>query len=184
MSCTARLMRQATPCSKPDTNPDHYLDHYQLLLHMRPHQRCQQQPGTHKIRPHVSVVLNPTIFSMPHASSTATIMVFSPFSNSARRSAVIFLSSSVGSPVLTKVGRLRSSFVSPLSKRRLTSPVSPSAVKHWSSVRFTNGIPMLWDAGQRSSYFLDVKMSNATMWHFACPCFPVFEEVTSATFPC
>merc|ERR1712098_725982 len=39
----------------------------------------------------------------------------------------------------------------------------------------TFGTSMLWVEGQMSSSFLPVKMSKATMWTLACPCFPVLE---------
>lgn len=39
----------------------------------------------------------------------------------------------------------------------------------------------LCEDGVRSSYFLPVKISMATKWHFACPCLPVFDVETSAT---
>merc|ERR1719324_2348578 len=68
-----------------------------------------------------------------------------------------------GSPTFTNVGRFRSSLVSPFSSRRLTSPVSPSALRSWYSVRFTKGTSTLWDVGHRSWYFLPVKMSKATI---------------------
>merc|ERR1712146_537469 len=103
--------------------------------------------------------------------------VLSPFSTSSTIAFASFLSSSVGSPILGRSGRLRSSLVSPESGslRRLTFPVSGSAVKHCISVLLMKGTSMLCPAGQRSSYFLEVKMSKATMWHFAWPCFPVLE---------
>ena len=41
----------------------------------------------------------------------------------------------------------------------------------------------LCEEGVRSSYFLPVKMSMATKWHFAWPCLPVFDVETSATCP-
>merc|ERR1719265_1740684 len=77
-----------------------------------------------------STSLKPTIFSSPHASSTATTTCFSPLSTSLTSSSATFLSSSVGSPTLTRVGKLRSSLVVPSSFKRLTSPESGSAAKH------------------------------------------------------
>merc|ERR1719226_324014 len=125
-----------------------------------------------------SLVLHWMIFSMPQADCTTTETVF-PSSTPFMMSSTTFLSSSVGSPTVTKVGKFRSSLVSPLSSSKLTSPLSLSAVKSWYSVRFTKGTSKLCDVGQRSSYFLPVKMSSATMCAFACPCFPVFEVDTS-----
>merc|ERR1740129_1178610 len=127
-----------------------------------------------------SLVLHWMIFSMPQADCTTTEMVF-PSSTPFTISSTTFLSSSVGSPIVTKVGKFKSSLVSPLSSSRLTSPLSLSAVKSWYSVRFTKGTSKLCEQGQRSSYFLPVKMSSATMCAFACPCFPVFDVDTSAT---
>merc|ERR1719453_2949358 len=121
------------------------------------------------------------IFSVPHATKTVTSTSFSPLADSATIMSESFTSSSVGSPIFTNFGRLRSSLVSPSGVSRLTSPESPSAVRHWYSIRLTKGTDMLCDAGHRSSYFFDVKMSMPMMWHFACPCLPVLDEVTSAT---
>ena len=45
----------------------------------------------------------------------------------------------------------------------------------WYSLRVTFGTSMLWVEGEISSYFLEVKMSVATKWTLACPCFPVLE---------
>lgn len=45
----------------------------------------------------------------------------------------------------------------------------------WNSRRETLGTSMLWVDGQRSSYFLLVKMSTATKWTLAWPCLPVLE---------
>merc|ERR1712048_657913 len=75
---------------------------------------------------------------MPHAESTFTIVV-SPASNNFMISSWTFLSSSVGSPTLTNVGRFKSSFVVPSSNNKLTSPLSGSAFSNWYSVFFTNG---------------------------------------------
>merc|ERR1719401_1349177 len=100
---------------------------------------------------------------MPQAVCTITI-TFLPSSTPLLISSTTFLSSSL---------------VSPLSKSRLTSPLSGSAVRSWYSVRFTKGTSKLCDVGQRSSYFFPVKMSRATMCAFACPCLPVFEVDTS-----
>merc|ERR1719213_1291286 len=74
-----------------------------------------------------------------------------PSSSHFKISSVSFLSSSVGSPTVTKVGKLRSSFVSPDSVRRLQAPVSASAVNIWYSSRLTKGTLTLWEHGQRSS---------------------------------
>merc|ERR1719450_1779285 len=134
---------------------------------------CQKQHQTQ-----ASLVLHWMIFSMPQADCTITCTVL-PSSTPFKISSTTFLSSSVGSPCWTKVGRFRSSFVSPLSKSKLTSPLSGSAVRSWYSVRFTNGTSKLCDVGQSSSYFLPVKMSKATMCALACPCFPVFDVDTS-----
>ena len=41
---------------------------------------------------------------------------------------------------------------------------------------------LLCEDGVRSSYFLLVKISTPTKWHFACPCFPVLEVETSTTY--
>merc|ERR1719389_41565 len=120
-------------------------------------------------------------FCSPHASRTVTIQSFSPLSMMPKISSVTFLSSSVGSPTFTKVGKFKSSFVSPLSVKRLTLPLSASAVNTWYSTLLTKGTDTLWEVGQRSSYFFAVKMSKATMCAFACPCLPVFDVVTSAT---
>merc|ERR1711920_189353 len=133
-----------------------------------------QQPSHNQ----ASLVLHWMIFSMPQADCTITC-TFLPSSTPFKISSTTFLSSSVGSPCCTNVGKFKSSLVSPLSRSKLTSPLSPSAVRSWYSVRFTNGTSKLCDVGQRSSYFLPVKMSNATMCAFACPCFPVFEVDTS-----
>merc|ERR1719382_589935 len=75
-----------------------------------------------------SVTLQETIFSMPQAESTFTITVL-PASKLSNNSFTTFLSSSVGSPMFVKVGKFRSSLVSPLSKSKLTSPVSGSAFR-------------------------------------------------------
>mmetsp|Transcript_9990 Transcript_9990/g.28114 ORF Transcript_9990/g.28114 Transcript_9990/m.28114 type:complete len:211 (+) Transcript_9990:203-835(+) len=128
----------------------------------------------------LSDVLTATIFSMPHAPSTPTMTVF-PASKASKISFWIFASSSVGCPVWTKHGRFRSSLVPPSSSRRLTSPLPGSAFSSWYSVSFTKGTSTLWDEGHRSSHFLLVKMSSATMWALAWPCFPVFEVEISAT---
>ena len=40
----------------------------------------------------------------------------------------------------------------------------------------------LWDEGTISSSFFPLNMSIPTKWHFACPCFPVFEVETSTTW--
>merc|ERR1712203_798417 len=125
-----------------------------------------------------SVTLVATIFSTPQAERTLMTHVL-PASKSLKISACTFLSSSVGSPVLTNSGKFRSSFVVPSSLSRLTSPVSLSAFNNWYSVFFTNGTLKLCEVGHKSSYFLPVKISRATMCAFACPCLPVFEVDTS-----
>merc|ERR1711897_111642 len=135
-------------------------------------------PGCMQHRTQASLVLHWMIFSMPQADCTITVIVF-PSASAFMMSSTTFLSSSVGSPTCTKVGRFKSSLVSPLSTTKLTSPLSGSAVKSWYSVRFTKGTSKLCEVGQRSSYFLPVKISSATMCAFACPCFPVFEVDTS-----
>merc|ERR1719183_3129541 len=122
----------------------------------------------------------PMIFSVSQADCTMTITFLSPFSNASSMSLVSLLSSSVGSPMLTTLGKFKSSFVSDApSSMRLTD--WPSMFITWYSILFTNGTSTLCDVGQRSSYFLEVKMSKATMCAFACPCLPVLEVVTSAT---
>mmetsp|Transcript_76249 Transcript_76249/g.172383 ORF Transcript_76249/g.172383 Transcript_76249/m.172383 type:complete len:208 (-) Transcript_76249:122-745(-) len=140
------------------------------IMRLRP---SEGQPGRSQ-----SVVLHWMIFSTPQADWTMASTVL-PSSMPLMISSAHLVSSSVGSPVWTKVGRFRSSFVSPDSSRRLTSPLSASADSSWYSVRFTNGTSRLCEVGQRSSYFLPVKMSSATMCALACPCFPVFEVDTS-----
>jgi len=40
----------------------------------------------------------------------------------------------------------------------------------------------LWEEGTISSSFFPLKISMATKWHFAWPCFPVLEVETSTTF--
>merc|ERR1719401_1421690 len=127
-----------------------------------------------------SVVLTLTSFSWPQADSTETIVVL-PASKASKISFWHLVSSSVGSPTLPKHGKFKSSLVPPSSSKRLTSPESPSALRSWYSVLFTKGMSMLCDVGQRSSYFLPVKMSNATMCALAWPCLPVFDVDTSAT---
>ena len=54
---------------------------------------------------------------------------------------------------------------------------------NWARVRIIsyNITSQLWDEGTISSSFFPLKISMATKWHFACPCFPVFEVETSAT---
>merc|ERR1719277_2960360 len=126
-----------------------------------------------------SVTLQDTIFSIPHADNTFTITVL-PSSNCLSISSTHFLSSSVGSPVLTKVGRFKSSLVPPSSRRRLTSPDSASAFRSWYSVFLTTGTLKLWDVGHKSSYFFPVNISSATICALACPCFPVLDVETSA----
>merc|ERR1719197_2017007 len=126
-------------------------------------------------------VLHSMILSVPHADKTVIRTSFSPLSTSLAINSESLTSSSVGSPIFTNMGRLRSSLVSPSGVSRLTSPLLMSAVRHWNSFRLTKGTAMLCDAGHRSSYFFDVKMSMPMMWHFACPCLPVLDEVTSAT---
>jgi len=45
----------------------------------------------------------------------------------------------------------------------------------WYSFLVTTGTSMLWVDGHNSSSFLPVKISMATKWTLAWPCFPVFE---------
>ena len=77
-------------------------------------------------------------------------------------------------------GSLMSSRGSPSSVSRDTKP-SSSTPMHWSSIFLTKGTLVVCDAGTRSSIFLPVKMSCATKWHLAWPCFPVFDVETSMT---
>jgi hypothetical protein len=60
----------------------------------------------------------------------------------------------------------------------LCSAVVPPICTNLGRMNLTS---LLWEEGVRSSYFLPVKMSTPTKWHFAWPCFPVFEVETSTT---
>ena len=66
-------------------------------------------------------------------------------------------------------------------KTRERRDPSSSTSRNWYSIFLTNGAYVVCDAGTRSSIFLPVKMLIATKWHFAWPCFPVFEVDTSDT---
>merc|ERR1719229_786700 len=54
-------------------------------------------------------------------------------------------------------------------RKSSSSPIS------WKSLRLTLGTSMLWVEGQISSSFFPVKISRATRWTLAWPCFPVLE---------
>ncbi|KAH3686277.1 hypothetical protein WICPIJ_002774 [Wickerhamomyces pijperi] len=62
-------------------------------------------------------------------------------------------------------GALTSSLVSPSLSIKDKKPSSMS--NNWYSVLLTNGTSMLWVDGDKSSNFLEVKISVATKWTLA-----------------
>jgi len=61
------------------------------------------------------------------------------------------------------------------------NPRQPESNRGAGCSRYHLPTSQLWEEGVRSSYFLPVKISIATKWHFAWPCFPVLDVATSTT---